>query len=289
MSQKAKIRLFLGISIFCWAVIACWAMYTHQQGSAVDPIYDTIHGDIYSTTASFQIYQGEVDLELDDLAGAIIPSPLNNPAATAETMAVLGHNLGGGTVVVVTFAENIGPKPVSGDWGWQGSYGVVQADKGTLDILKSSGLVINNKALNNASNFGVLADYFSYYLPGVAVIPVVLDEAASREEVIAALTPLRRLLDDYTILVAAPAAKSEKPLDITSGGALDYTVTGSSVLGNTIYSGILEREAALALAALGALVTDGANLSIMSHTEFNGETEVERSEYFSDLQIYYQR
>lgn len=285
MSQKMKIRVFLGISIICWAIIACWAMYTHQQGSAVDPIYDTIHGDVYNTIESFQIYQGEPDHKFGNLTGAIIANPKNNPTATGETMALLRHNLDSNILVILAFGDDIGSQALGGDWAWQGSYGVVQTDKGLWEALTARGLPQDNKALATVEDLGIIMDYLSYYLSGVSIAPIVLDNDSSIQQINTALKKYKDILAHYPLLVVTPQAKQENTLNFN----LPETTISIKELREIDYSSILQPQAAKALTALNALAQDDGKAHIFPTTDYKGEEPVEKSQYFSDLQIIYEK
>lgn len=285
MSQKVKIRLFLGMAIICWAAIACWAMYTHQQGSAVDPIYDTIHGDIYSTIDTFQIYQGEPNQKLEGLSGAIVANPLNNPTSTGETMALLRHNIDGGSLVIVAFGDNVGSQGLGGDWAWQGSYGVVQTDKGLSENLKNAGLPQNNRALGNVEDMSLLMDYLSYYLPGVSIVPIVLDNNNSVQEINTTLGKYRDIIGPYPLIVVTPQSEQESTLNFN----IPETTISIKELRDLSFSHLLQPQAAKALTVLDALALDEGNIHVFPTTDYSGEEPVEKSSYFSDLQIFYEK
>ncbi|MDO4541842.1 MAG: hypothetical protein Q4C00_03300 [Bacillota bacterium] len=281
MSQKLKIRVFLGVSIICWAIIACWAMYTHQQGSAVDPIYDTIHGDIYSTVDTFAVYDAAPTREFDNISGVVAADPQNDAASAAETMSLLAEYVDGGTVAVIAFGNTNGVEACGGDWGWQGSYGVIQTDKEAVAALEESGLFRDNKVLNDTVSLGMIMDYFSYYLPGVSVVPFVLDEGASVAEIKETLAQYKNILSSYPVVVVTPTASGEVPLN---NDFSPVTVTVGSL--NTMdLSGQFNREAILALTAFGQLLPPEAAVHIFPHTEYKNDEAQEVGEYFSDLQI----
>ncbi len=281
MSQKAKIKLFLGFAIICWLAISCWAMYTHQQGSAVDPIYDTIHGNIHNENDTFHIYQGEDVKEYNEILGAVIANPLNNSSSTGETMAVLRESLNSGTLVLIAFGSDVGSEAITGDWSWQGSYGVVTVDKKVIEELQTKGMSADNTLLDEVSDISIIIDYCSYYLPGVSLVPIVLDSSAGFDEIAAALQPYRSILVNYPLLVVAPGAADESQL--APGFAGGFNTVADLV--NTNLGTIVNSEGARALTVFASLLSQNAKLDIYGSSEETGEDSVPEPKYFSDLQI----
>ncbi|MEG1822982.1 MAG: hypothetical protein RR233_08745 [Clostridiales bacterium] len=277
MSQKIKIRMFLGFAILCWCVVACWAMYTHQQGSAVDPIYPSIHGDVYATNSTFSVYgSGDVQ-KLNGVVGAVLPNANNNPNALGAAMATLKHNIKSDTVVVIAFGDNIGNVPLTGDWGWQTPYCVVQTDKDVLNTLVSYGMLSDNLALDKVTDLGLVMDYCSYYLQEKSVVPVVLDKTMSTNDVAKALLPYKNVLNKYPILVATPKINNQEVLPISDMASLSDLIASANTMN---YDGIFQSESNLALKTMALLLPEPHGNIVT--TSYSGD----KAEKFSDLLIF---
>ena len=212
MSHKAKIRIFLTFAVACWAIIAIWAMVTHQQGSGVDPIHERIHGDIYATNETIAIFDGALSDTLKNSRGALLANPQENPKSVGEAMANLANTMSVKAIVVVAFAENSGNTPLTGLWGWQTPYGVVSVEKGRVDALKALGMKTDNQALDQCADLGMAMFYCAYYFQGVSVVPVVLDMDMRGVEISAALNGVSSLLEDTGVFVVAPPSKDQQRL-----------------------------------------------------------------------------
>lgn len=279
MNPKRKIRIFLAFAIGCWLVIAVWAMITHQQGSGVNPIYETIHGDIYTSNDSISIYQGEPSALFENPIGVILPNLQNNPQGAAKGMASLKTNGDIKALVVVAFSENCGKQPLTGLLGWQTPYGVVMTDKGRVDTLKDLGAKTDDEALDSSIDMGSVMFYCAYYFQGVPVVPILLDSAMSGEEITAALKDYDAILSDAAVVVVSPNIKNGEALFTQDLSVLNDTLSG---IATTDYSGIFPQESLGALKAFDALLPDGNMVAVdVCNSKEDGLPET-----FSDLLIY---
>ncbi|MEE0775834.1 MAG: hypothetical protein U0M15_02085 [Bacillota bacterium] len=249
MSQKLKIRLFLGFAIICWGVVACWAMYSQQQGSAVDPIYPAIHGDVYSNSGNFRPGTQGASLYKGSVESMIVANPLDDKEATGEAIALFAAHHRNDPVILVCFEQGIGSIPLYGDENWQTSYGVTNVNREFLNNFEILGAVSNNDALGDFQDLGAMMTYLGYHMPGLTVAPLVLDASAEPGAVKALMKELRQMAENSSVVVMLPQGASNSPLPSKDESDLEQYFSDE----NHDFSVALGQKAALALMAFHQL------------------------------------
>lgn len=253
MSYKIKIRLFLGFAIACWCIVACWAMFSQQQGSAVDPIYPSIHGDIYSGTENFQppstadsaTYHGSINV-------MIAANPEDDPIAAGSAIALLAAHHRSEPVVLLCFESGVGSVPLYGDEHWQTSYGVTNVNRDFLSRFETLDAVSDNEVLGGFGDLGAMMTYFGYYMQGFTVAPLILDVTASTGEVQSLVSELSQFTKNTSVVVMLPQGTSAAPLPTTDENDFERYFSDE----NNDYSGVFGQKAALALTAFHGLAEE---------------------------------
>lgn len=276
LSTKKSIYLFLVAACLLWLVIACWAIITQKQGSAVDPIYPNVHGNYFANDAYFQSFDGNISTSHMYVRGAILPRLQLNAAALAETMATIRQNKHGQTVVVICFGRDVGPAVLSGDWYWQTAYGVTQVDLKLQEQMVWAGLALDNERLAQSEDLGRLMAYCGFYLPDTKVIPLLIDETMSDESMTAALADLLPQ-ENCTVLVMPPAGEHyDLPVDTVR----ELAALLADARHNDL-SPYVGRQNARALRVLTAALPSGEELTSLRYSESEG------GHRFADLLIFY--
>ncbi len=279
--DKKKIIALLAVAIVFWASIATWAIVTQQQGSGVDPLYPSVHGDIYMQAEYFVSFQGDAKVIEGKVSGAILPHPRQNPNGTAEALASLAASDYGSQIVLVIFASAIGSQGITGDYSWQTPFGIVSTTYNHLQYLLSAGVEADNQRLGAESDLGLMMIYLKFYLgDSIKVTPLVLDEDSTVAELQATLSGLMIDGENSTLLVVPPYTEKEKSLPFSDNLAwADILAPGGGIL-----AGYLQDNAIRGLAAAEALLpTDQEQILTLFYNKNAARTE----EYFSDLLIFY--
>lgn len=75
-------------------------------------------------------------------------------------------------------------KVLSGVSSWQTSFGNVEAEKNIIENLKKQGLLkIDEETLRGEHSIGALMPFFKFYLPKALVVPIILSNHLSIEEI----------------------------------------------------------------------------------------------------------
>lgn len=213
LNQKVKIRLFLAFAILCWGIVACWAMYNQQQGSAVDPIYPTVHGDVYSNADNFRPGSSDLpSLYHGGINRLLVANPQDAPRATGEALALLARHRRSDPVILICFREGIGNVPRYGDEHWQTAYGVTNTNQEFLNLFDQLGAEADNEALDCCKDLGALMSYFAYYMPGVTVAPLVFDTATDSSTIESAMCELGQAAADSSFVILLPQGGSNAVL-----------------------------------------------------------------------------
>ena len=273
ISQKVKISLFLAFAIICWAVVACWAMYSQQQGSAVDPIYPTLHGDIYSNAENFQSSSSDLSsLYSGGINTLLVANPQDAPKATGEALSLLAFHRRSDPVILICFQDGIGSVPLYGDEHWQTAYGVTNVNRDFLKYFDQMGAVSDNETLNRCNDLGALMTYFSYSMPGITVAPLVFDTATDLSMIESTMQKLRQIAKESSIVVMLPQGASEAELCSDNVDDLERYFGDE----NSDFSAVLGSAATVALTAFHSLSDEETEIYLWSE---------EKPQKLSDLLI----
>jgi AmmeMemoRadiSam system protein B len=95
-------------------------------------------------------------------------------------------------------------KIISGVYGWETAFGLVEADTKAIQNLESTGLIrIDDAVLTREHAIGALVPYLKYYLPKAKIVPLILKSDVNMEDSEKLSEALKPLMDEKTVVVVS--------------------------------------------------------------------------------------
>jgi len=138
------------------------------------------------------------------IVSAVVPHHLVAGALIADVVSRLAPQKPERIVLIGPNHSNSGARIITGSYGWQTPYGIVQADTAAVNLLTEKGAAQKDEAvLENEHSIGAIVPFIRYFLPETKVVPIILHHNVRPEEVKTLLQTLEPALDENTVLVSS--------------------------------------------------------------------------------------
>jgi MEMO1 family protein len=276
------------IIIFCILIFS--SSFFKQKGLSKQNTYQI------DRTQEAQIYQAIEIAQKNPLNfhqevfGAVVTHHLLAAYITAQVFENISHQ-NPKTIIIIgpNHFEAGESKIITGDVDWETPFGTVKSDKQLTRNLVESGIIENNRVINNDHSIGAIVPFIGKYIPGAKVLPLIIKRSISKAELSVFKNILTKIINqDIVVIASVDFSHYLKSIDAESND-----VVTESLINNYDYQKLLTLgsdfiDSPGSIVLLEMLMTDlgKTNITITAHDNSGRITrnlDTETTSYFSML------